>query len=163
MLSKILSSMSKSDKKGRKAEESSWDELERKVLEKKRKQENEKKGKGKEDSLVKIKGLYSFLIKSRPNILKPIPYCKNHHIRIEGKHLELHCETSLGDDIMYRFLLEDPHIGSILILHITEEIYLKMLLKLEPGHFVIKNKTKFKAGLRHEYPMKRLEVKKDIV
>jgi len=129
-----------------------WDTLEQKEEKKqKNKTKRFRNGRSKKDDMINMEVLHTFLVKSIPESRMVPRNCKNFSIKIFSTWIELICYTKIGQERIFRYILEEPFLDGILTLTLDEKEFHNIILRQRTGLFQIINRRKVLVNQKFEY------------
>lgn len=141
-----------------------WDSLEQKEG---KKQESKarrfKKGRSKKDDMVNVEVLHTFLVKSIPESRMVPRNCMNFSIKIFGTWIELICHTKIGQERIFRYILEEPFLDGILTLELGEQEFHNIILRQRSGLFQIVNRRKVLVNQKFEYKIIKYTLNGEVI
>lgn len=141
-----------------------WDSLERKE-EKKQKSKSKrfKRGRSKRDDMINVEVLHTFLVKSIPECRVVPLNCMDFSVKIFSTWIELICFTKIGQERIFRYILEEPFLDGILTLELKEKEFHNIILRQRSGLFQVVNRRKVLVNQKFEYPITKYMLNGEVI
>ena len=136
---------------------SDWDSIEEKEKQKQKSRPRRfRHGRSKKDDMINMEVMHTFLVKSIPESRMVPRNCKDFSIKIFSTWIELICYTKIGQERIFRYILEEPFLDGILTLTVYEEEFHNIILRQRAGClFQIINRRKVLVNQKFEYKIKK--------
>ena len=141
-----------------------WDELEKIEADKeKTKNKRFKKKRKKTDDFLTRKALHTFLIKTIPDGRMLPRNCVNFSIKIFSVWVELICYTRIGQQRIFRYMLEEPFLDGVITIKLKEKEFHNVILRQRMGIFQVINNHKILVNQKYEYPILKYEINREVI
>ena len=141
-----------------------WDSLEQKEESKQSKKAKRfRRGRSKKDDMINISVLHTFLVKSIPESRMVPRNCKDFSIKIFSTWIELICYTKIGQERIFRYILEEPFLDGILTISLEEKEFHNIILRQRSGLFQIVNRRKVLVNQKYEYKITKYALNKEVI
>jgi len=142
-----------------------WDSLEQKeeFSQKRRNTKRFRKGKSKKDDMINMEVLHTFLVKSIPESRMVPRNCKDFSIKIFSTWIELICYTKIGQERIFRYILEEPFLEGILTLTLEEKEFHNVILRQRPGLLQVINRRKILINQKFEYKVAKYVLNGEVI
>jgi len=138
-------------------------------LEQKETQKQESKAKrfpngiSEKDDMINVDVLHTLLVKSIPES-RMVPHnCMNFSIKIFSTWIELICYTKVGQERVFRYILEEPFLGGILTLSLNEKEFHSIILRQRSGLFQVVNQKKVLVNQKYEYKITNYSLNREVI
>jgi hypothetical protein len=142
-----------------------WESLEKKEADKQQQSKAKRfsKGRSKKDDIINVEVLHTFLVKSVPESRMVPRNCMNFSIKIFSTWIELICYTKVGQERIFRYILEEPFLDGIITLTLDEQEFHSIILRQRTGLFQIVNRRKVLVNQKFEYKIKKYALNGEVI
>jgi len=84
-------------------------------------------------------------------------------VKIFSTWIELICFTKIGQERIFRYILEEPFLDGILTLELKEKEFHNIILRQRSGLFQVVNRRKVLVNQKFEYPITKYMLNGEVI